>query len=58
LYGKNSWSTRYCRRQQQLVVPTQNKLNDDLGITDFLDIPMDGIQELDKLDEYLSQAIE
>ena len=25
---------------------------------DFFDIPMDGIQEVDELDEYLSQAIE
>jgi len=37
------------------MVPTQIESNDDLGVTDFLDIPMDDIQELD---EYLSQAIE
>ena len=31
--------------------------HDGLGI-DFFDIPMDGIQEADELDEYLGQAIE
>jgi hypothetical protein len=27
-------------------------------VTDFFDIPMEGIQEPNELDEYLSQAIE
>ena len=31
---------------------------DDQDVTDFFDIPMDGILETDELDEYLSQAIE
>lgn len=30
----------------------------DDDITDFLDIPIDGIQELNELDEYLSQPLE
>jgi len=36
----------------------QTELGDNWDVIDFFDIPMDGIQETDELDEYLSQAIE
>ena len=36
----------------------QTKSGDDQDGIDFFDIPMDGIQETNELDEYLSQAIE
>jgi len=37
---------------------TQTKSGDDRDVIDFFDIPMDGIQESNELDEYLSQGIE
>jgi hypothetical protein len=36
----------------------QTESGDDRDVIDFFDIPMDGIQESNELDEYLSQAIE
>ena len=36
----------------------QTESGDNRDVIDFFDIPMDGIQEHDELDEYLSQAIE
>ena len=36
----------------------QTESGDNRDVIDFFDIPMDGIQESDELDEYLSQAIE
>jgi len=54
-------SVCYC---YSLYAPTnifnsmQTKLGDDQDGIDFFDIPMDGIQETNELDEYLSQAIE
>jgi hAT family C-terminal dimerisation region len=36
---------------------TQTELDDNQDATDFFDIPMDGIQKTNELDEYLSQAI-
>jgi len=36
----------------------QTKMKKDEDMTDFLDIPMEGIQEPNELDKYLSQAIE
>ena len=36
----------------------QTKSGNDQDVIDFFDIPMDGIQETNELDEYLSQAIE
>jgi len=36
----------------------QTESGDNQDVIDFFDIPMDGIQERDELDEYLSQAIE
>ena len=36
----------------------QTESGDDQDVVDFFDIPMDGNQETDELDEYLSQAIE
>jgi hypothetical protein len=36
----------------------QTESGDDQDVVDFFDIPMDGIQETNELDEYLSQAIE
>jgi hypothetical protein len=36
----------------------QTKLGDDQDVIDFFNIPMDGIQETNELDEDLSQAIE
>jgi hypothetical protein len=37
--------------------PMQTELDDNQDV-DFFNIPMDGIQESNELDEYLSQAIE
>ena len=34
------------------------KSGDGRDVINFFDIPMDGIQETDELDEYLPQAIE
>ena len=54
-------SVCYC---YSLYAPTsifnsmQTELGDDQDGIDFFDIPMDGIQETNGLDEYLSQAIE
>ena len=36
----------------------QTESGNDQDVIDFFDIPMDGIQENNELDEYLSQAIE
>jgi hypothetical protein len=36
----------------------QTESNDNQDATDFFDISMNGIQETNELDEYLSQAIE
>ena len=36
----------------------QTESGNDQDVIDFFDIPMDGIQETNELDEYLSQAIE
>jgi hypothetical protein len=36
----------------------QTESGDNQDVIDFFDIPMDGIQESNELDEYLSQAIE
>ena len=38
--------------------PIQTELGDDQDVIDFFDIPMDGIQEADELDKYLSHTIE
>src|ERR1700678_3905814 len=73
LSGRSLLSTRYLRQPPPLVyvshcyslyAPTnifnsmQTESGDDQDVVDFFDIPMDGIQETDELDEYLSQAIE
>lgn len=34
------------------------EVDDIEATTDFLDIPMDGLKEINELDDYLSQAIE
>ena len=42
----------------KILNSTQTESGDNRDVIDFFDIPMDGIQETDELDEYLSQAIE